>query len=232
MVELKAALGTKVDMTVFRKLREIPYLSSYSHSGKFYTLRELAKFDGRGLWSYHDVRFSSVGTLLDTAEQFVCSSERGYLAAELASELEVEVKEPLLQLVRAERLTREEVSGVYVYCSAEPSRRRQQLLARRLPAAEEPFGVFRSAGTEAPEEVRAAILLFVSALNEKQRRLYLGLESLRLGRGGDRRLAEWTGLDAHTVAKGRRELLARDLDLDRIRRRGGGRRSVEKKRPK
>ena len=74
--------------------------------------------------------------------------------------------------------------------------------------------------------------MFLSTLNEKQRRLYAGLESLRLGRGGDRRLAEWTGLDVHTSAKGRRELLEHDLALDRIRREGGGRKAVEKKRPK
>lgn len=35
-------------MTVFRKLRTIEYLSSYSHGGRFYTLLELAEFDARG----------------------------------------------------------------------------------------------------------------------------------------------------------------------------------------
>ena len=37
MAELKAALGTTVDMTVFRKLRALGYHSSYSHRGRFYT---------------------------------------------------------------------------------------------------------------------------------------------------------------------------------------------------
>ncbi len=31
MLELKAALGTDVDMTVFRKLRELSYRTSYTH---------------------------------------------------------------------------------------------------------------------------------------------------------------------------------------------------------
>jgi hypothetical protein len=34
------------------------------------------------------------------------------------------------------------------------------------------------------------------------------------------------------VAKGRRQLLARDVEVDRIRKVGGGRKPVEKKRPK
>ena len=36
--ELKSHLGTQVAMTVFRKLRPLAYLSSYSHRGKYYTL--------------------------------------------------------------------------------------------------------------------------------------------------------------------------------------------------
>jgi hypothetical protein len=66
-------------------------------------------------------------------------------------------------------------------------------------------------------------------LDEKQRRLYAGLESLKLGYGGDRRIAGFIGLDPHTVAKGRRELLEQDFEVDRIRKAGGGRKPVEKK---
>ena len=37
--ELKQALGTPVDVTIFRKLKSIDYLTSYSHRGRYYTLR-------------------------------------------------------------------------------------------------------------------------------------------------------------------------------------------------
>jgi len=80
-----------------------------------------------------------------------------------------------------------------------------------------------------PEELKAAIVLFYSLLDEKQRRLYAGLEALKIGHGGDRQIAELLGLDPSTVARGRRELLARDVESERIRRRGGGRRPVVKK---
>jgi hypothetical protein len=33
--ELKHALGTSVDVTVFRKLKPLGYLSSYSHRGRY-----------------------------------------------------------------------------------------------------------------------------------------------------------------------------------------------------
>jgi hypothetical protein len=176
------------------------------------------------------VRFSRFGSLVDTLEAFVTRASRGHLASELASELGVEVKQPLLGLVRTDRLAREEVGGLYLYCSADSDRRREQLLSRRLPATDEPaFAPLREPGSDS-DEAKAAVVLFMSLLDEQQRRLFAGLEALRLGRGGDRAVAEATGLDPHTIAKGRQELLAHDVLVDRRRRPGAGRRPVEKKR--
>jgi hypothetical protein len=69
-----------------------------------------------------------------------------------------------------------------------------------------------------------------SLLDEQQRRLFAGLESFRHGHGGDRELAQALGLDDETVARGRRELLAGEVDPKRVRRPGGGRPRAEKKR--
>jgi len=82
------------------------------------------------------------------------------------------------------------------------------------------------------EELKAAILLFYSLLDEQQRRLYAGLESLKLGRGGDRQLADFLDLDPHTVARGRQQLLSQDVEVDRAPNAGAGRKRVQKKRPK
>ncbi len=80
------------------------------------------------------------------------------------------------------------------------------------------------------EELRAAIVLFYSLLDEQQRRLYARLESTKQGHGGDRMMSQTLGLDVETVARGRRELLSGEVQLDRVRRAGGGRPRVEKKR--
>jgi hypothetical protein len=73
--------------------------------------------------------------------------------------------------------------------------------------------------------------LLLSRLDEQQRRWLVALESERVGRGGDRRLALITGLDVETIRRGRRELVAslRDCPADRIRRSGAGRPTVKKK---
>jgi hypothetical protein len=216
---------------VFRKLRQLDYLSSYSHRGRYYTLPEVAHFDVNGLWSCQSVWFSRYGTLLTTAEAFVNQSAKGYFAEELAQTLHVEVHDALLQLVRQRRVTRRQVSGLYLYTSMTPDLRRQQLLARRTSKTV-PIATDITTLEISPDELKTAIILFYSLLDEQQRRLYAGLESLKLGRGGDPQLAEFLGLDPHTVARGRQELLDQKVEIGRVRRSGGGRKPVEKKRPK
>lgn len=232
MPELKSALGTAVDVTVFRKLKQIAYRTSYSHRGAYYALDETARFDENGLWSFQSVWFSRWGTLLDTAEAYVENSVAGCFVEELDNLLHAGTKEPLLKLVRQERVTRHPVGGLYLYCSIKAALRERQLLARRMLQADPQLAGSPIASSEVTAEMKAAIVLFFSMLDEKQRRLYAGLESLKLGYGGDQRMAAFIGMDPHTVAKGRRELIERDFELDRIRKAGGGRKPVEKKLPK
>lgn len=73
--------------------------------------------------------------------------------------------------------------------------------------------------------------VFLSRLDEQQRRWYVALESKRKGHGGDRLLSQITGMNVETIRRGRQEL---DEELasrprDRIRAAGGGRPAVEKK---
>lgn len=232
MPELKRALGTEVDVTIFRKLKQLAYRTSYSHRGSYYTLDETAHFDHDGLWCFQSVWFSRQGTLLDTAQAFVENSSAGYFVEELDHLLHVGTKEPLLNLVRQERVAREPVEGLYLYCAMSPVLRERQLLARHVLLAEPNLAGSLAATKVVPHELKAAMVLFFSMLDEKQRRLCAGLESLKLGYGGDQRIAEFMGMDPHTVAKGRRELLEQDFAVDRIRKAGGGRKRAEKKRPK
>jgi hypothetical protein len=222
MPEMKLALRTQVDATVFRKLSGLPYRTSYSHRGAFYTLDSLARFDAQGLWSCRGAWFSRYGTLLESTLALVNEAPAGYLAAELQAVLHVPVKDPLRQLVRAERLHRELFEGLYLYSSAERSRRQEQWAARQAQAG----------GEDAVEDqLQAARVLFYSLLNEQQRRLYAGLESAHLGHGGDRLMALALGLAEATVARGRRQLLGGQVQRERVRRVGGGRPRAEKKRP-
>lgn len=48
--------------------------------------------------------------------------------------------------------------------------------------------------------------LFLSRLDEQQRRWYVGLESLHLTEGSDRVLSLITGMDEKTIRRGRQEV--------------------------
>ena len=229
--QIGESMGSASERTVFRNLSRLAYLSSYSHRGKFYTLRSIAKFSRDGLWSLRSVWFSRFGTLLDTVVAWVERSEAGYDAAELTRALHVESKHALTRVVRQGRLQREEVESRYVYFSGDEVTANEQRKRRDAHvAASRTTRIIVSNPDLAVDEAKATILLFFSMLNEKQRRLYAGLESLKLGHGGDAHVARLFGIDPHTVARGRQELEAGEPGGQRIRAAGGGRLSQEKKR--
>lgn len=232
MDDLKGALGTTADATVFRKLAGLDYRTSYSHRGRFYTLDEIARFDTLGLWSFRQVWFSRFGTLVATVEALVTAAEAGYDAAELEGVLRVEAKQALLSLVQAGRLTRQKVGGRYLYLAPDASLRRSQLAARSVYDAEG-SGLHLGVGVRVlPDELKAAIILFYSLLDERQRRLYAGLEAMKIGHGGDRQIAGLLDMDPGTVARGRHELLGGEFETHRVRRIGGGRHSAQNKLPR
>ena len=72
-------------------------------------------------------------------------------------------------------------------------------------------------------------------LNEKQRRLYLAIESEVLGHGGLLEVSKVSGLSRKAIINGKKELhdgtILNNAQNDRIRKKGGGRKSLEKKDP-
>ena len=117
--QLREALGNPARCTVFRKLSDLHYLSSYSHRGKYYTLKSVARFSEQGLWSFGSVWFSRFGNLLQTCQAIVDRCDAGYSAGELKDIVQVKTKHALSKLVRDSRLVRETYDSVYVYFSAQ-----------------------------------------------------------------------------------------------------------------
>jgi len=225
--ELKSNLSTTSRMTVFRHLKLLGYITSYSHRGRFYSLKRIAKFNELGLWFFKSARFSNSGTLGKAIEYIIDLSDRGYSAVELEHILEIKVDDALLELIKNEIVVREKVDGVYIYFSKTHNLRRQQVLFRK--DSTQNFGNIKMSPDILLNELKAALVMFVSMLNEKQRRIYAGYESLKIGRGGDKEIAELLDLNVKTVARGRREILGKKIEFDTIRMTGGGRKGTKKK---
>lgn len=223
--DLKQRLKTTASSTVFRKLRELSALTSYSHGGSYYTLPAIPRFNQRGLWSNGAVHFSRYGTLKNTLRELIIQSEAGYFEKDLEKLLRVVVRVPLLNLVRDKAIQREKVSGRFLCLSPDRVICRQQIATRRQ---EEVFGK-PAEPTVLQHELKAAIVLFFSLLDERQKRFYAALETLKRGRGSDRAVADLLGINVATVARGRKDLLRGHVDRNRIRKAGGGRKPLEKK---
>jgi len=129
--DLRAALGTASRTTIFRILKAVGYFTSYSHAGRFYTLRRIPKFDRLGLWSWRGIGFSSHGTLRATSVFLIEQSEAGQTHEELQHQLGLRVHDTLRSLVQEGIITRERFEDIYVYLSADPKKATTQMAARQ-----------------------------------------------------------------------------------------------------
>jgi len=124
-------IETHSRMSVFRRLQELRYLSSYSHAGRYYTLADIPQFDDYGLWFHQGVGFSKFVTLRNTIIEMVNSSTTGTTHPELHNLLRVRVQDTLLDLVRTEQIKRKKDQGLYIYVNADVNRADKQLFQRR-----------------------------------------------------------------------------------------------------
>lgn len=224
--QLKKALNSTSSMTIFRKLKQLDYLSSCSHSGKYYTLKNIPKFDQMGLWFHKSILFSLHCSLAETIKNLVEKSNDGYSALELEKLLKVKPNEVLLKLINEKFVIRKKIEGNYIYFSTCKSERIKQEMSRER--MEKDLALRTITPDVLMNEVKASIILFYCTLNEKQRRLYAGLESLKLGTRGDQVISELLGLNIKTVSKGKKELLDNSINIDTIRTSGGGRKKKKK----
>ena len=120
--------------SLFRDMAFLGYISSYSHAGKFYTLRTIPNFDQYGLWHYDEVSFSKYGTLKSTIRVIVSESSEGFTHKELKKLLRIRVQNTLNDLLKKNAITREPVKNLYLYlchdrkiASIQIAQRRKQL---------------------------------------------------------------------------------------------------------
>jgi len=215
--DLKVILQTNSRMTIFRKLKQLSYQTSYSHCGKYYTLTTRAQYNKYGVWGYGDIFFSQYGTLKNTVLANIKNSTSGLTASELEEFIHTPVYNTVLDLFKTRQVNRMQIGREYVYLSLQEGKAQFTLRQKEVQS--------RHTSKDGTDEY---LILFMSLLNEKQRRLFAGYESLKLGYGGDRKIAHKTGLNTKTVSQGRQELSSKNIDMGRVRKAGAGRPSIKK----
>jgi len=137
---LSRTLDTESRMSVFRRLKNFGYFSSYTHAGSFYTLGHIPQFDDYGLWMHQGIGFSKEGTLKATLLKLVETAPSGFTHTELKHLLRVKVHNTLLGLVREKRIGREHIEKAYLYISADTGEALDQISRRRMLLAESDKG--------------------------------------------------------------------------------------------
>ena len=141
MKTLVKALDGRSRRSIFRDLTSNGYLSSYTHTGRYYTLAHIPDFDEHGLWFFQGVGFSKAGTLKSTVTELVHRSEAGRRHEELESLLRIRVHNTLLILVRDGSIGRERIEKAYLYVSGEQVRAVEQVERRQALLVEAKEGV-------------------------------------------------------------------------------------------
>jgi len=113
-------------ISVRRFLNHLGYYRSYTHNGKWYTLRRSPQFNREGIWHHQAIGFSKHGSLTATIGHLVDQSPAGLSARQLAQKLGHPCHPVLTHLHQDQRLERVSVAGEFRYLSTEASRNRRQ----------------------------------------------------------------------------------------------------------
>ena len=130
MRDLFEAVESTSRMTVFRRLSGVEYLCSYTHTGRYYTLFDIARFDSDGIWFYDDIGFSQNGSLKKTVTYLVDNGDGGKFHSDLERQLRVRVHNVLLDLVRSKQIKRTKFEGQFLYLSTDKARSTKQIEQR------------------------------------------------------------------------------------------------------
>ncbi|MES9858544.1 MAG: hypothetical protein ABW166_18355 [Sedimenticola sp.] len=130
--DLQVVLENASRATTFRYLKQVPYLRSYNHNGRYYTRKDPARHDRLGLFSCGNIHFSHDRTVGETIKRLVYESIAGWTSRELQDALHVRVQVFLLDAVRNATVMREKACGVYVYIHTDSAVGEMQLQQRRM----------------------------------------------------------------------------------------------------
>jgi hypothetical protein len=169
-------------ISVRRLLKRIGYFRSYTHNGKWYTLRDSPQFNREGIWHFKHIGFSRHGSLTATIASLVARSPAGLSARDLEQKLQHPCHAVLTHLHHDQVLDRVKVGGQFRYLATEELINRRQ----REEAAITPPSPLTSLSTQAAvwvlvEHIKNPELSFeqLAARLQEQRQLALAPESIR-----------------------------------------------------
>lgn len=167
-----------------RLLKQVGYFRSYTHNGKWYTLRDSPEFNRDGLWWHHkDTGFSKHGSLIATIGYLVARSAAGLSAQELGQKLQHPCHAVLTNMRKNQVLDRIKVAGEFRYLATEVQinrRQREQASVFSLPSPTTSLAT-QAAVWVLVEHIKNPALSFeqIAARLQEQRDLTVAPESIQ-----------------------------------------------------
>ncbi len=129
--QLRLELGNRPRSSLFRDLKKLDLVTSYTHAGQYHALKSSARFDVHGLWFFDQAGFAKQGTLKNTLIQTISNAQAGMTQKELKSLLRIKVQNALTHLFKSDKVGRQCLSDhVYVYLSVDKPKAKEQLRRR------------------------------------------------------------------------------------------------------
>ena len=154
--QLRQAFGGRARSSVFRDLKQLDLITSYSHAGQYHALTSRAHFDQHGLWFFNTISFAIDGTLKATLPRLISEAEAGMTHKELKALLRVSVQNTLTELVASNTVERQLLPNRPCLYVSQDGQKGEDQFQRRLSLQE-------SVGSAVlpPEHIRIEILLEV-----------------------------------------------------------------------
>ena len=119
------------EVTLRRDIRRIKGITSYTHQGRFITLKDIPKFDNNGIWFYRKVGFTKYKNSLELIVHLINNSTEGLNREQIQEILKIQIYQQIQTLLKRNELYRSKIGNKYIYLPeklAKNQKKRLQLL--------------------------------------------------------------------------------------------------------
>jgi len=114
--------------TLRRDIRNIKGITSFTHQGRFVTLKDIPKFDKNGIWFYRKVGFTKYKNSLELVVHVINNSKEGLSREQIQEILKIQIFQQIQTLLKRNELYRCKIGNKYIYLPEKLARNQKQRL--------------------------------------------------------------------------------------------------------
>jgi hypothetical protein len=103
------------EATLRRDIRRIKGITSFTHQGRFVTLKDIPKFDKNGIWFYRKAGFTKYKNSLELIVHLINNSKEGLNREQIQQILKIQIFQQIQTLLKRNELYRCKIGNKYIY---------------------------------------------------------------------------------------------------------------------